>query len=205
MMGRRKTYDRDEVADKAMRLFWRKGFHATTTRDLAQDMGINAYSLYAEFGSKEGLFDAAVDRYEAIVVEAHFGALEAEGAGLQQIRDVLDFFGDNGMRDGSEVGCLLTNASTEQAPNAEAAAARMNRFVGRLQTAFARALRHAMADGRVQPTTPVDDLSRLFTTVLVGLWVLSRGRAGPEMIRGSADQALARLQEFAMPTDADDS
>ena len=85
-MGRSKSYDRDEVTDRAMRLFWAQGFHATSTRELTDAMGVNAYSLYAEFGSKEALYEAALERYEALVVTGHFGKLEADAGSLDDVR-----------------------------------------------------------------------------------------------------------------------
>jgi len=193
-VGRRKTYDRDEVATRAMKLFWERGYHATSTRDLTEAMGVNAYSLYAEFGSKEGLYNAAIARYEALVVEAHFGGLETESASLEQIRDVFVFFGENGSRDGSHMGCLLCNASVELAPNAEGSEASTARFIDRLRRAFHSALTHAEAQGRLIDDAPIEQLAALLPTVLIGIFVLSRARVEPSVIRGAAAQALARIE-----------
>jgi TetR/AcrR family transcriptional regulator, transcriptional repressor for nem operon len=199
-VGRRKTYDRDEIAEKAMRLFWANGYHATSTRDLTEAMQINPYSLYAEFGSKEGLYEAAIARYEAIVVQKHFGALEVDGASLEQIRGVLDFFGDNGTRAGSQLGCLLTNASTEQAPSPEKSELSTARFVDRLTRAFRNALCGMEAEGRLMKGAPVDELAAFFPTVLIGIFVLSRARVQPAVLRGAADQALRRLDTVTDPS-----
>ncbi len=192
-MGRRKTYDRDEIAEKAMRLFWAKGYHATSTRDLTDAMQINPYSLYAEFGSKEGLYEAALERYEAVVVHKHFGALEADGASLEQIRDVLEFFGDNGTRAGSHMGCLLTNASTEQAPSPAKSELSTARFVDRLTRAFRNALHGMKSEGQLVEDALIDELAAFFPTVLIGIFVLSRAQVKTGAIRSAADQALARL------------
>ncbi len=153
-MGRKKTYERNEIADRAMKLFWRRGFHATSTRDLTDEMGINPYSLYAEFGSKQGLYEAAIERYEAVVVPGHFGALEAADASLDEVRAVLDFFGDNGSRPGSELGCLICNAGTERAPTPELSEATTGRFVERLQEAFHGALSNARDGGLLVDDAP---------------------------------------------------
>ena len=197
-MGRRKTYDRDAIADRAMRLFWERGFHATSTRDLADAMGVNPYSLYAEFGSKEGLYDAAIARYERTVVPHHFGVLEEEGASLDAVRSVLDFFGDNGTREGSHVGCLLANAGIEQAPTSDKSVASTARFVARMEAAFGHALGNAAAEGKLVPDAPVHDLARFFPTVLLGLLLMSRARVGPAVLRAAADQALERLDAITV-------
>ncbi|MCH8886618.1 MAG: helix-turn-helix transcriptional regulator, partial [SAR324 cluster bacterium] len=59
-MGRPKTYDREEIAAKAMELFWLHGFNGTSTQALVEHMQINRYSLYAEFGSKQRLYEVAL-------------------------------------------------------------------------------------------------------------------------------------------------
>ncbi len=192
-MGRRKTYERPEIADHAMRLFWARGYHATTTRDLTDAMGVNPYSLYAEFGSKEGLYQAAIARYEALVVPTHFGALEAQGASLEEVRAVLNFFGDVDRLEGSELGCLLCNTSVERAPTVELSRASTKRFVDRLTCAFGHALGNARAAGRLVDDAPVDALARFFPTVLMGIWALSRAQVDGVVLRATADQALARL------------
>ncbi len=198
-MGRRKTYDREDIADRAMRLFWKRGYHATSTRELSEEMGVNPYSLYAEFGSKAGLYQAALERYEDVIVHRHFGALEAEGASLRQIRDVLDFFGDNGARSGSELGCLLCNAGTERAPTPQLSEASTARFVDRLVCAFRAALLNARAAGELGPDAPVEELARFFPTVLMGVFVLSRAQVDGRVLRATADQALARLEGAGLP------
>ena len=59
-MGRKKTYDPEEVRRKAMGLFWEKGFHNTSANDLSEQLGINKYSLYAEFDSKHDLLESTL-------------------------------------------------------------------------------------------------------------------------------------------------
>jgi TetR/AcrR family transcriptional repressor of nem operon len=58
-----KQFDRDDVLDRAMALFWRRGYEATSIRDLVTATGINRGSIYATFGDKQGLFLAVLDRY----------------------------------------------------------------------------------------------------------------------------------------------
>ena len=64
--GRPRNFCVDETLDRAMTVFWRQGYEGASMADLTKAMGINAPSLYACFGSKEGLFRAVVDRYEAL-------------------------------------------------------------------------------------------------------------------------------------------
>ncbi len=61
-MARPRTFDKDQALDRAMDLFWDKGYDATSVADLTEAIGINRPSLYAAFGDKEALFMAALDR-----------------------------------------------------------------------------------------------------------------------------------------------
>src|SRR5260221_13442153 len=62
--GRPRAFDRDEALERAMQVFWRKGYEATSVSDLTRAMDINPPSLYAAFGDKERLYLAAIERYE---------------------------------------------------------------------------------------------------------------------------------------------
>lgn len=73
--GRPKTFDRDAALDKALELFWRHGYEATSLSDLVEATGAKAPTLYAEFTNKEGMFRAAVERYIEKYADQHKAAL----------------------------------------------------------------------------------------------------------------------------------
>lgn len=192
-MGRRKSYDRVEVLGKAMRLFWERGFHATSTRELAETMGVNVYSLYAEFGSKEGLYEAAVQHYGDTVVQGHFGGLEGGAGGVDAVCDVLRYFGEVGRTDDTGLGCLLTNAIAERAPDPPGALAAGGAYTDRLLHAFEAALDRAVAAGQLRPDTPVRRLSRAAVTTLLGIFVLLRMQADADVMRDAAEALRAQI------------
>lgn len=204
-MGRRKTYDRDEITERAMRLFWTQGFHATSTRDLAEAMGVNPFSLYAEFGSKEALYEASVRRYEAQVVGGHFGRLETATSSLEDVRQVLEKFGDAPLHPSSGMGCLLCNGSTEQAPSVEASRLTTERFVARMQAAFENALTHAARRGELVNGVNVPGLAASLVTHLMGVFVMLRARVEAAFVRGATDHVLARLDAVTRPAASSDS
>ncbi|HZC78142.1 MAG TPA: TetR/AcrR family transcriptional regulator, partial [Ktedonobacterales bacterium] len=62
--GRPRSFDREAALERAIDVFWRHGYEATSVSDLTSAMGINPPSLYAAFGDKEKLFLEAVERYQ---------------------------------------------------------------------------------------------------------------------------------------------
>src|SRR3990170_4118523 len=79
-IGRPRAFDMDQALDRALEVFWRKGYEGTTICDLTAVMGINPPSIYAAFGNKEGLFRKALDRYGALRTAFWAEALNAPTA-----------------------------------------------------------------------------------------------------------------------------
>ena len=65
--GRPRNFDRAQALQKAMEVFWSKGYEGASLTDLTEAMGINSPSLYGAFGSKEGLFREAVELYRCLL------------------------------------------------------------------------------------------------------------------------------------------
>ena len=62
--GRPRSFCTDTALDRAMTVFWRRGYEGASLAELTDAMGINSPSLYAAFGNKEGLFRAVLERYD---------------------------------------------------------------------------------------------------------------------------------------------
>lgn len=173
-MGRPKTYDREDVTRKAMQLFWSHGYEATSTKALAEHMGINVYSLFAEFESKQGLFEATLALYHQEVVAKVFGALEQPGAGLEAIEALFDFFAGRAGKADALRGCLACNVATERAASDSASHDYVMAHVAYIEQGLFRALRNAKARGELRAEISCRDQARLFTSVLLGFSVLMR-------------------------------
>src|ERR1700686_4050790 len=76
-LGRPRAFDPETALDRAMQVFWRKGYEGASLSDLTKAMRINRPSMYAAFGNKEALFRKALDRYSAGPICYIRAALEA--------------------------------------------------------------------------------------------------------------------------------
>lgn len=196
-MGRPKQYDRDEILDRAMRTFWRQGFEATSTSKLEAEMRVNRYSLYAEFGSKQGLYEAALERYLEHIVPGIIGELCAPGAGLGALETVLNRFASWAGTPGTEPGCMICNAATETAATDPAVQGFVQRYVATLQASLLNALDGAAAQGDLARHVDTQGWSRKLATTLIGMMVLIRGRVDPKVARETARMAVEELRGLA--------
>jgi TetR/AcrR family transcriptional repressor of nem operon len=193
-MGRKKTYDRDVLIRRAMEMFRDHGFAGTSTQMLTEGLGVNRFSLYAEFGSKQALFDAALQRYDEEVIQRNFGPLEAPGAGIAEVRALLEFFGSAAEGPASGRGCLLCNTAVEFGPDDPSGAGFVQRYFERLSKAFHSALDNAHGKGELRASVDPREEAGFFTASVLGLFVMLRAKAPPTVIRNAARVAVDHLE-----------
>lgn len=195
-MGRPKTYDREDVTRKAMQMFWTQGYEATSTKALAEHMGINVYSLFAEFDSKQGLFEAALALYHQEVVANVFGVLEQPEAGLAAIDALFAFFARRAGKPDAKRGCMACNVATERAASDSASHDYVMAHIAFIEQGLNRALRNAKACGELRADVSCRDQSRLLTSILLGFSVLMRAGADRAFIISAVRAARRDLDHL---------
>ncbi|WP_426785223.1 TetR/AcrR family transcriptional regulator [Rahnella variigena] len=111
--GRPKQFDRGTALSKALNLFWRHGYEATSLADLVEATGAKAPTLYAEFGNKEGLFRAAVEHYLKNFYEKSSCLLSRTDLSVEDtvgryLRAIVELFTDCD----TPSGCFMISASS---------------------------------------------------------------------------------------------
>jgi TetR/AcrR family transcriptional repressor of nem operon len=194
MMGRKKNYTRDGLIENAMELFRDHGFAGTSTQMLVEELGVNRFSLYAEFENKQKLFDAALERYDQKVIERNFGPLEAPDAGVEEVRSLFTFYASaiNGPSAGR--GCLLCNTAVEFGPGDPSDAGFVQKYFRRLSTAFYKALNNAYKKGDLRNSVSPRKEADFFTASTLGLFVLIRANAPPTVVKNAAKTAIEHLE-----------
>ena len=171
-MGRPKTYDRDEVLQRATRLFWQKGYEGTRLQELVEVTGINRFSLYKEFGSKRGLFEAALGAYVEDL-RALADHLAQAPLGVGNIRRYFDAQIERGFRH----GCLILNGIQDKhvlpAPTFEA----VQGFVARIEASFLTNLRASKERGELAAGIDLVARAKFLTAFHIG--VMSYGILSP--------------------------
>ena len=190
VMARPKAFDTTQALDAAVRLFWERGYEATSIQDLVEALGVNRASLYGTFGDKARLFSAAMDRYGEQVAAALAAELAPPHAGRQAVARYLQSVIAVASRPNSPHGCLLLNtaiACTTAPPELlERAAAAVLGNEGALWAALKR-------DPALAGRRDLRALARFFSAQSHGLAVLARAGAKPTQLGESAAVALRVL------------
>lgn len=195
-VGRRKSYARDELVDKAVELFRDHGFGNTSAEMLSEKLGVNRYGIYSEFGSKQGLFDAALKRYEEQNVERNFGPLEKPGAGVEEIRMLFEFFGKAEKSPAFGRGCLFCNTAVEFGPDEPSGDRFIQRYFDRISKAFESALSNAAKSGDIPSTVNPQEEADFFTATVLGLFVMLRAKAPSSVIKNAANSGIHHLESL---------
>jgi TetR/AcrR family transcriptional regulator, transcriptional repressor for nem operon len=193
-MPRAREFDPDDALQKAMSVFWQKGYANTSIDDLVDATGVNRYGLYGEFESKRGLFLACLDHYQETVVEEAFGVVEQPDASLKNIRAYFVRLLEPATTEQRKLGCLMVNTASDVAPYDKRAANKVEKFRSRLQTGFDVALSNAKARGELHDQFNTGPAADFLTGVAQGLSVMSRSHADPKMMANVVETTLACLK-----------
>ena len=193
-MGRPRTFDCDIALDQAMEVFWRHGYEGATIAQLTDAMGINPPSLYAAFGSKEGLLKAALDRYterRAAWMDEVLSAPSARDVAERMLMGVADKQTDPA----NPPGCLLVQGGiacgTGSASVPFELAARRAQTEDQLRDRFAR----ARDEGDLKPSADPAALARYVSAVSVGMGVMASSGADRDALREVAAVAIKAIEE----------
>ena len=185
IMSGAKQYDREELLDRSIELFRERGYAATSTAELVAELGVNRKSMYAEFGSKQGLFEASLDRYSEVHLTRVLAPIEAADAGVDGIRQAFANYAaaTEGWARGK--GCLLCNTAVERAAQDPGSARRVDAYFARIAAGFRRALGNGQRSGDIDAGADIDQLAGFFTTALIGVAASIRAEAPPEQVRAA--------------------
>jgi AcrR family transcriptional regulator len=187
--GRPREFDANLALDRALRVFWRRGYEGATLAHLTEAMGINRPSLYAAFGSKEELFRKALDRYAegpAACLGEALNEATARTVAERLLDGVIQVVTDRR----NPRGCLMVQGALACGDTAEAVRRELiaRRLAGEeaIRDRFERAAVQGELAGNVDPA----DLARYVVTVMRGIAVQAAGGASREELRRVKDMAL---------------
>jgi TetR/AcrR family transcriptional repressor of nem operon len=192
-MVRPKEFDAEVALDRALELFWSRGYEATSMRDLQEHMGIGRQSLYDTYGDKHRLFVAALDRYVERGRVTVRGVLDRDDASLEAIGDYFDELVQFLTPKGERSACMLTNCIMEFGQSDSEISQRCRSNERGLAAAFEQALERAVMFGELDELEDPRATATYLVVQVYGLAVLAKNGATSSQLKGAVAQALAAI------------
>lgn len=199
-MPRPKAFNESQVLQKAVDLFWRKGYHATSIQDVVDTLGINRASLYDTYGDKHTLFVKALEKYSDHQTHSMIQFLQGPGSALEKVRVLLEMTVKATLTDREHKGCFMVNAAMElinQDPEIARIAADHQREI---ESALEQIIRQGQQSGEITTKQEVRALAQFVYCSLNGLWLA--GKMHPDR---SALEHIVRINIDALKPGMEDA
>ena len=187
--GRPREFNQDEALDKAMRVFWERGYEGASLAELIDTLGISKPSLYAAFGNKEELFRKALARYSQCEV-AYVGEAMLAPTARQTVDEFLtksvDFLADSS----HPKGCMIVQGALSCGENAAQIHQELKRHRSGYEEMLSRRFVQAKNEGELPSETNAAALAKYIATVHQGMSVQATSGATKEELLSVVNQAL---------------
>ena len=190
-MARPREFDRSEALDRAMLVFWQRGYEATFLDDLTRAMGINRPSLYNAFGDKRTLYMEALSRYRDLHGGKMLAALHQAPSVKLGFRRIFDAIVAEST-EGCCRGCMIVNSTIERC--GDDVSAFVKEADEASKRAFAAAIEGAQRGGELSSRRDPEALAAYLYSAIQGLQVRAKAGDGREALEAVVDLALSVLE-----------
>ncbi|RFM26476.1 TetR/AcrR family transcriptional regulator [Deminuibacter soli] len=193
-MARTKEFDEKEVLDKAVNLFWEKGYDATSAQDLVDALGISRSSLYDTFGDKRALFIQALRYYQQTKSNVMIAQLDAATDEAATIRNLFKAIVEETGSEAVVKGCFMVNTGVELSlHDAEINALVKNNNDG-VEDALTRIIQRGQDKGVFTRKKTARSLAHFLFNNISGLRVAARSGVSKRVMEETIDVVLSALQ-----------
>jgi AcrR family transcriptional regulator len=192
--GRPRSFDIDRALDRALQVFWRKGYEGTSLSDLTKAVGVNRPSLYAAFGDKEALFRKALDRYLDGPAAYTQEALK-ESTARAVIERLLRGAADLNAAPRNPGGCLMVQGALACSEAADPVRQELTARRAAGEAALRRRLQRAKSEGDLSTTVNPADLARYVAAIVYGMAVQAVGGSSRDKLQRVVEMALRSLPQ----------
>jgi TetR/AcrR family transcriptional repressor of nem operon len=188
-MARQKEFDPDTALARAVEVFWRKGYEATSMQDLVDEMGVHKRSMYDTYGDKRSLFLRAMARYADLEEEAAREMVRRADSPVKALRQLLE--SSIYVKSGQPPGCLMVNCATEVAPHDAEVASRVRAHFQFSERLLAEVIAAGQADGSIDASMDAVDAARHIFNAWLSVRIQVRTGIGRPALARVIDSALA--------------
>jgi len=187
-MARTAEFDREEVLQKALDIFWQDGYCKCSISRLVKATHLQPGSIYAAFSSKEGLFLATLEYYGRQSIKRLQDCLEMADTPLQGVKKFIEGIGEIILNREKQRGCFLVNTVLELSPGNEAVNCEVNKYMKSIEAHIHSALVAARDAGELSPDQDPETSAKYLMVNIWGLQVLARINPDKKSIRAVLDQ-----------------
>ncbi|CAL9333980.1 TetR/AcrR family transcriptional regulator [Streptomyces sp. enrichment culture] len=194
--GRPREFDKEQTLERALKLFWSRGYGATSIQDLVDALAVERGSLYGAFGDKRRFYLEAVRLYWEVYERHLLTALDTSPL-LPALREILthpvrldELISDAGVPQ----GCLVGNTTAELVPQDSEATEIVTHSYRRFTDIVTDALRRAQAAGEVTGGAHPEAQARMLLYLVQGLSLVSRAGSDTAAALAAIDTALDGLR-----------
>lgn len=192
-MARKKEFDEDALLEKAVALFWRKGYNATSAQDLVDELGINRSSLYNTYTDKRTLFKKSLAQYQVTETGAMLAMLgKAENAG-ETVKQIFQNLIKESVGDSLLKGCFMVNTAVELAGCDKEIGDMVYNNNLSVEDALTKLVEKGQQSGQFSMKKSARALARFIFANITAIKVAARTGADEETLRDIADVAIASL------------
>jgi AcrR family transcriptional regulator len=191
-MGRPRSFDLDEALDRALQVFWRKGYEGASLSDLTKAVGVSRPSLYAAFGDKKALFHKALDRYLTGPAAYTQEALE-EPTARAVVERLLQGAADLNAAPRNPGGCLMVQGALASGHTGDSIRQELVACRAAGEAALRRRFQRAKSERDLPADTDPADLARYLATIIYGMAVQAAGGASRDKLQHVVEMALRTL------------
>ena len=196
-MGRPRKFDEDRVIDTACRVFWTKGYEATSTEDLCIATGLTRSSLYNTFTSKEHLFQRALAYYATTMTARQAAVLDVSGvSGLARLRALLEVIVADeaaNRKKGVGPGCFTVNTVTAMGESDPRVAQIIRADLDRRLASLRMVVMDGQSDGSVAAGRDPGEAAWYFNALVSGIRVSAQAGADAATLEAIASAGLDAL------------
>ena len=186
-------FDRSEAIQKATNLFWEKGFHATSMRNLQDAIDMRPGSIYASFGSKEGLFKEALQCYSDSALAFLESCVAETSSPLEALKTFIKFNVVGSRKSSPSNLCMLVKTISELTEDNAELLAESKRLLAISEKAFAVLLSKAKDHGEIDASSDPKRLARFLQMQMMGLRAYARASDSDARVNELIDDVFAQL------------
>jgi AcrR family transcriptional regulator len=197
-MARKATFDRDDVLKRARDLFWRKGYHATSLKDLEEALRLRPGSIYAAFGSKEALFSEALRVYARGSGDGLEAGYAAGQSPLTVLANHARSLGDLCERDRPARACMLVKTILEHPDEDSPVRQLAENLMAEAGARFVDGFRRAQAAGELPDGADPVRLGLKFQSDVVGLRAFAQRSDAAEVVPALAEDLAKSVEALRL-------